>query len=150
MGLFDKLRGSKPQEEPWRPPLPGMCSCPAHIDTMDLTIEVDPPVHVKTLVADEAITVTLADEHYVYGSTTGERRGPYQWRLTYTPEVKKLYNTDAPAAMDDMLFIQEGIDNVLRLDDHTMAVGSAGLCERGIAGAFATALANPRVRGTES
>jgi len=113
---------------------------------MDLTIEVEPPVTVKTLVADEAISVALAEEHFVYGTATGERRGPYQWRLTYTPEVKALYNTDAPAAMDDMLFIQEGIDNVLRLDDHTMAVGAAELCDRGVAAAFATALANPRVR----
>ena len=149
MGLFDKLRGSKPPEEPWRPPMPGMCRCTQHIDTMDLVIEVDPPVSVKTLVADESIAVTPAEEHFVYGTTTGERRGPYQWRLTYTPEVKKLYNTDAPAAMDDMLFIQDGIDRVLRLDDHTMAVGAPDLCERGVAGAFATALANPRVRGTE-
>lgn len=146
MGLLDRLGGSKP-EEPWRPPLPGLCSCVSHVETLgDLKIDATPPTTVAEFVARDAVSIVASAEHFLYGATTGERRGPYQWRLTYTADVSHLYDADAPASLDDMLFIQEGIQNILRLDDTTLAIGAESLCERGIEAAFVTALANPRVR----
>jgi len=144
MGLLDRFRSS-PQQEPWRPRLPGQCACTEHVDALgDLLIEATPPVPVGEVA--EAVTVIPADEHYLYGATTGQRRGPYEWRLSYTLAVARLYDDDAPAQIDDMLFIQAGVDKVLRIDGATLAVGAATLCERGIAAAFFQALANPRVR----
>jgi len=74
------------------------------------------------------------------------RAGPYQWRLSYTADVARLLHDEAPAHIDDVLFIQPGIEAVLRLGDSTMAVGSADLCSQGISAAFVDALSNPRVR----
>jgi hypothetical protein len=145
MGLLDRLRGA-PEEEPWRPPLPGACHCPAHrAQLTEMVIGATPPIPVKDLPADVPV-VLESPNHYLYGSATGQRRGPFQWRLTYQVPLTTAYDADAPASIDDMFFIQSGIDNVFRIDDTTFAVGAAEMCHDGVATAFLTALANPRVR----
>jgi hypothetical protein len=145
MGLLDKLRGA-PREEPWRPRLPGTCQCSEHVDKLvGVVIGATPPIPVKDL-APDVVTVLESAEHYLYAAATYQRRGPFQWRLTYTAPLTNAYDADAPASIDDMLYIQAGIENVFRIDETTLAVGAPEMCHNGIVAAFLTALANPRVR----
>lgn len=144
MGLLDRLMGT-PSEEPWRPPLTGACACADHrADLAGVVIDASPPIAVKDLPAD-AVTVVASPDRYVYDQTNW-RRGPYQWRLAYRAPLTTAYDADAPAAIDDMLFAQSGIENLLRLDETTLAIGAAEMCADGIAAAFLSALSNPRVR----
>ena len=144
MGLLGRLMGTPP-EEPWRPPVTGACGCPEHrADIAAVVIDSNPPIPVTDLAAD-AVTVVESPDHYVYDYTNW-RRGPFQWRLTYRAPLTTAYDADAPASIDDMLFAQPGIDNLLRLDDSTLAIGAADMCADGIGTAFLTALSNPRVR----
>ena len=146
MGLLGRIRGQS-EEQPWHAPALGMCTCAEHVENLvGLVIGSTPPVTVGDLVTAEAVSVDESPEHYLLWEATGQRRGPFHWRLGYTHTIERLYDADAPASIDDMLFIQGGIDNVMRIDRTTLAVGAPTLCTRGVSAAFMTALTNPRVR----
>jgi hypothetical protein len=146
VGLLDRLRGASP-DAPWHPPALGTCECSEHVESLArLVIEASPPTSAEELMLADAASVTQATDHHLVSPATGQRRGPFHWLLGYGDAVRRLYDEDAPASLDDMLYIQPGIDNVMRLDRNTLAVGAPRMCPDGVLGALMTALQNPRVR----
>ena len=77
---------------------------------------------------------------------TGQRVGPFHWRVTLEDEAHDLFLVDAAAALDDCLAVQNGVERVVWPEPGMLLVGAAGLCPSGVLAAVVRALENPRVR----
>ena len=156
MGLLDRYRPTVAEQ--WKPPTYGACVCTDHVDTLlDSRIPVadgagpdDVPasVRVADLVTSGALTVMPSpNELYVEAPGTGERRGPFHWRVVTEAALEQFSRADAPIQLDDVLFLQPGVESALWVGDRTvLAVGAPRLCVRGLQGALVRALLNPRLR----
>lgn len=157
MGILDRFRA--PVADEWRQPSLGTCSCEEHVEQLRHQAvpagssaggDAGGTVTVGDLLDADALPVRVSgpDEQYLYGTASGERRGPYHYRLTPSGVVSALYDADAPASLDDVLFVQPGIERVLWVDRTVFAVGAPRMCPAGVQAAFVRALLNPRVRRT--
>jgi hypothetical protein len=156
MGLLDRYRPTVADQ--WKPPTFGACVCTDHVDTLlESRIPVadgagpeDVPatVQVADLVTSGALTVMPSPgDLFVEAPTTRERRGPFHWRVITDAALEQFSRADAPVQLDDVLFLQPGVESVLWVGDRTvLAVGAPRLCIRGVQGAVARALMNPRLR----
>ena len=150
MGMLDRFR--PPVVERWNPPTFGACNCADHVDTLlDERIPLadgSGEVTVAELVTAGALSVVPTPNHlYVEAPTTQERRGPFHWRVMHKDALEGLWLEDAPIGLDDLLFLQPGIESVLWLENRTvLAIDGPRLCIRGVQGAVARALMNPRLR----
>jgi hypothetical protein len=157
MGVLDRFR--PPVATTWNPPSFGACVCADHVDTLlESRIPVadgagveDVPVTVRVaeLVTSGALTVLpTPNDLYVESPTTGERRGPFHWRLLTQAGLAQFSRADAPVQLDDVLFLQPGVESALWVNESrtVLAVGAPRLCVRGLQGAVARALLNPRLR----
>lgn len=156
MGLLDRYRPTVADQ--WKPPSYGACVCTDHVDTLlDARIPVadgagpdDVPatVLVADLFTSGALTVVPSpNELYVEAPATRERRGPFHWRVFTEAALEQFSRADAPVQLDDVVFLQPGVESVLWVGDRTvLAVGAPRLCIRGVQGAVARALMNPRLR----
>lgn len=157
MGFFDRFR--KPVEAPWQPPVLGSCGCEEHVeqlrehrigdgagggDTGD-----DTGITVGALLDAGALTAEPvgAEPGHVELPATGQRLGPFHWRVRLEGQGRDLYVVGAPAAVDDCLSLQAGVDRVLWPDHKDLLVGAPTLCASGVLAALVRALDNPRVRG---
>lgn len=156
MGLLDRYRPTT--AELWNPPSFGACVCSDHVDTL---LDARIPVADGAGVDDVALTVPVADlvtsgtlsvlpapnELYVEAPVTRERRGPFHWRVVTDAGLGQFVRADAPVQLDDVLFLQPGVESVLWVGDLTvLAVGAPRLCPRGVQGAVVRSLLNPRLR----
>ena len=156
MGLLDRYRPTAVDH--WNPPSFGACVCIDHVDTLlDARIpvadgagvdEVPLTVPVASLVTSGALTVVPSPhELYVEAPATRERRGPFHWRVQTEAALEQFCRADAPVQLDDVLFLQPGVESALWAGDRTvLAVGAPRLCVRGVQGAVVRALMNPRLR----
>ena len=152
MGMLDRFR--PPVVERWHPPSFGACSCADHVDTLlDVHIPLadgSGEVTVAELVTAGALAVLpTPNDLYVEAPSTGQRRGPFHWRVVHKDALQNLWLENAPIGLDDLVFLQPGVESVLWLADRTvLAVDGPRLCIRGVQGAVARALMNPRLRAT--
>lgn len=146
MGIFDRWR--TPAEVPWAPPAPGACSCEEHLDTLRDHPAGEGSASVGELLddGDLAAEPVRPEPAYVDLPVTGQRIGPFHWTVTLTGPGTTLYDADAPAALDDCLSLQAGIDRVLWPEPERLLVGAPTLCASGVMAALVRALDNPRVR----
>ena len=150
MGLLDRFRPAV--VERWHPPSYGACSCADHVDTLlDENIALadgSGEVPVAELVTSGALSVVpTPNDLYVETPSTQELRGPFHWRVIHKDALQPFWLADAPIGLDDLLFLQPGIESVLWLADRTvLAIDGPRLCTRGVQGAVARALMNPRLR----
>ena len=156
MGLLDRYRPTVADQ--WKPATYGACVCTDHVDTLlDARIPVadgagpeDIPatVRVADLVTSGALTVMPSpNDLYVEEPSTRQRRGPFHWRVVTDAALEQFSRADAPVQLDDVLFLQPGVESVLWVGDRTvLAVAAPRLCVRGLQGAVARALMNPRLR----
>ncbi len=155
MGLLDRYRPTVADE--WKPPSYGACVCTDHLDRLlDSRIPVadgagpdDVPatVLVADLFTSGALTVVPSpSELYVVAPATQERRGPFHWRVLTEAALGRFSRADAPVQLDDVVFLQPGVESVLWVDETVLAVGAPRLCIRGVQGAVVRALMNPRLR----
>ena len=146
MGLFDRWRPSV--EPPWEPAAPGACACEEHVENLREHLAGGSTTTVGTLLDGRALACEPlgAEPSYAVLHHTGQRMGPFHWRLTLGPAVRALYDELAPAALDDCLSLQPGIDRVLWPDHGDLLVGAPTLCPSGVAAALVRALDNPRLR----
>lgn len=150
MGLLERFR--PPADDPWHPPALGMCRCESHVD--DLLEEQVPladgsgHVSVADLVASGSLTTFAAapDRLHVHDPTSGERRGPFQWRIICEGGLRSYFVPGAPIGLDDAIFVQPGVERVLWRPGVEIAIGAPHLCARGVQGSVVRALANPRLR----
>ena len=152
MGLLDRFH--PPAVEQWRPPTPGACRCESHVEELldDLVpLRVGGSVSVAQLVRSGAlITVPAPDQLFVDNPHTTERRGPFHWRVLPYGAFEPFCDPAAPAGLDDVLFVQSGVENVLWLEEgQVLAVGAPRMCMRGLQAALVKALSNPRVRAQD-
>jgi len=153
MGLLDRFR--PPTLELWNPPSFGACVCESHVDTLlDERVPLadgSGEVPVAELVTSGALSVVpTPNDLYVEAPTTLERRGPFHWRVIHRQALERFCLEAAPVGLDDVLFLQPGVESVLWLNEQTvLAVGAPRLCPRGVQGSVVRALMNPRLR-TES
>lgn len=151
MGVLDRFR--PPPAVPWTPPTFGACVCADHVDTVlderiTLADRSGEWVGAAELLTTGALTVLpTPNELYVDVPRTAERRGPFHWRLLPEGKLDRFCLDDAPVHLDDMLFLQPGIESVLWVEDRTaLAVAAPRMCIRGVQGAVVRALMNPRLR----
>ena len=150
MGMLDRFR--PPALELWNPPTYGACVCESHVDTLlDERIPLadgSGEIPAAELVTSGALSVVpTPNDLYVEAPTTLERRGPFHWRVIHRHDLERFWLDEAPVGLDDVLFLQPGVESVLWLNDQTvMAVGAPRLCPRGIQGSVVRALMNPRLR----
>ncbi len=150
MGLLDRFR--PPVVEHWNPPSYGACICADHVDTLldERIPKADGAgeVPVSELVVAGALTVVPTPNRlYVEAPTAQELRGPFHWRVMHRDALDPFWRADAPIGLDDLLFLQPGIESVLWMGDRTvLAIGGPRLCTRGVQGAVVRALLNPRLR----
>lgn len=150
MGLFDRFRGA--DEEPWAPPQPGSCACEEHVEALReglLSRATDSgDVTVGALLDNGSLAVSLVEPEptYVTLPVTGQRVGPFHWTLTIDGEARDLYRPGAPAALDDCVSVQPGVDRVAWPTPEVMLVGAPTLCGSGVLAALVRALENPRLR----
>lgn len=153
MGIFDRWR--TPAETPWVPPSPGACACEEHVDALrDLRlrrVSDSGDVTVGALVESGCLAVqpVLPEPSYAELPVTGQRIGPFHWALTLDGEARDLYVDGAPAALDDCLSLQPGVDRVLWPDHLNFLVGAPTLCPSGVLAAIVRALENPRLRAAD-
>jgi hypothetical protein len=92
-------------------------------------------------------TVPAADQLFVDSPQTMERRGPFHWRVLPYGGLEPFCDPTAPAGLDDVIFVQPGVESVLWLEEHNvLAVGAPRMCMRGLQAAVVTALSSPGVR----
>ena len=150
MGLFDRLR--TPPEGPWEPPVLGACACEEHVENLrDHEIPGSAGqdgTSVGALLDAGALTAELVgpEPSYVELPITGQRIGPFHWTLMLHGAGDALHHPAAPAALDDCLSLQPGIDRVMWPEPPRFLVGAPTLCPSGVMAAMVRALDNPRVR----
>jgi hypothetical protein len=146
MGLFDRWRTRA--EVPWEPPALGACSCEEHVENLRDHHAGEREVTVGELLDSGALAAEPAgpEPAYVALPVTGQRLGPFHWALMLTGRGTALYDAGAPAALDDCLSLQPGIDRVLWPEPERFLVGAPTLCASGVMAALVSALDNPRVR----
>lgn len=146
MGLFDRWR--TPVEAPWEPPAPGACACEEHVENLRDHPAGAGSITVGALLDSAALTAEPAgtEPAYVELPVTGQRIGPFHWRVRLEGEGRTLYAVGAPAALDDCLSLQPGVDRVVWPDHRDFLVGAPTLCASGVMAALVRALDNPRVR----
>ena len=146
MGLFDRFR--KPAEGPWVPPVPGACACEEHVENLRDHLPGEREVTVGALLDSGALAAEVVgpEPAYVDLPATGQRLGPFHWALTLTGEGSTLFDDTAPAALDDCLSLQAGVDRVLWPEPERFLIGAPTLCASGVMAALVRALDNPRVR----
>lgn len=146
MGIFDRWR--TPAEAPWVPPALGACSCDEHVENLRDHPAGGSAVTVGALLDSGSLAAepALAGTTYVELPATGQRIGPFHWALTLSGEGAGLYHPAAPAALDDCLSVQDGVDRVLWQEPPRFLVGAPSLCASGVMAALVRALDNPRVR----
>jgi hypothetical protein len=146
VGLFDRWR--TPAEAAWEPPALGACGCEEHVENLRDHCAGGSATTVGTLLdgGDLACEQVGADASYAVLPHTGQRIGPFHWRIVLGPAVHALYDASAPAALDDCLSLQPGIDRVLWPDHADLLVGAPTLCPSGAVAALVLALDNPRLR----
>lgn len=148
MGLFRR----KPAEEPWVPPVLGACSCEEHVESLSavtLSRTSDSgDVTVGALVESGELRVEPAGPEPTYSVVplTGQRVGPFHWRVTLEDEAHDLFLREAAAALDDCVAVQAGVERVLWPEPGQLLVGAPRLCPSGVLAAVVRALENPRVR----
>ena len=149
MALFDRWRA--PVEPPWAPPAPGLCACEEHVEAIAdhrvPSVEAT-DVSVAELLEHGALDArpVLPDERYVTFAHSGQRVGPFHWLVRVAETRGRLYDDAAPAALDDTLSVQEGVERVHRDGFDAFRVGAPRLCASGVMAATVRALDNPRVR----
>ncbi len=148
MGLFRR----QPAEEPWTPPALGACGCDVHVEnlgTVTLSRRSDAgDVTVDALVESGALRAEPVgpEPTYTVVPLTGQRVGPFHWRVSLEGEVQDLFLTEAAAALDDCVSVQPGVDRVVWPEPGILLVGAPTLCPSGVLAAVVRALENPRVR----
>jgi hypothetical protein len=148
MGLFRRA----PAEEPWVPPVPGACSCDEHVENLSaLTLSRTSDsgdVTVGALLESGALRAEPVgpEPTYTVVPLTGQRVGPFHWRVTLEDEAHDLFLPEAAAALDDCVSVQPGVERVLWPVPGELLVGAPGLCPSGVLAAVVRALENPRVR----
>lgn len=165
MGIFDRWR--TPADAPWQPPALGACACEEHVEQLrdhrigQTDSQTDDGSDTGTgtgtgtgvtvgslLVAGDLAAEPVGPEPgHVELPATGQRLGPFHWRVRLEGRGRELYVVGAPAAVDDCLSLQAGVDRVLWLDHKDLLVGAPTLCASGVMAALVRALDNPRVRG---
>jgi hypothetical protein len=155
MGVLDRFRPHA--AETWNPPTFGACVCADHVDKLlteriTLADRSGDWIGAAELVTTGALTVLPApNDLYVDVPATAERRGPFHWRVLPEGSLDRFCLDNAPVQLDDMLFLQPGIESVLWVEDRTiLAVAAPKMCIRGIQGAMVRALMNPRLRTPSS
>lgn len=146
MGLFDRWR--PPAEAPWQPPALGTCACEEHVESLRDHSAGEGPATVGELLDSGVLTAELTgpEPGYVELPVTGQRLGPFHWRLRIEGARPDLYDVGAPAALDDCLSLQAGVDRVVWPEHKDLLVGAPTLCASGVMAALVRALDNPRVR----
>ncbi|MGN6574513.1 MAG: hypothetical protein ACTHKG_02385 [Nocardioides sp.] len=146
MGLFDRWR--TPAEAPWEAPALGACGCEEHVENLRAHPAGGSATTVGALLdgGDLGCEQVGAEPSYAVLPHTGQRIGPFHWRLTLGPGARALYDAAAPAALDDCLSLQPGIDRVLWPDHGDLLVGAPTLCPSGVTAALVRTLDNPRLR----
>lgn len=148
MGLFRR----RTAEEPWTAPVPGACACEEHVEALHtghLARTSDSgDVTVGALVESGALRVEPAGPEPTYTQVplTGQRVGPFHWRVTLEDEAHDLFLREAAAALDDCVSVQAGVERVIWPTPDLLLVGAPGLCPSGVLAAVVRALENPRVR----
>lgn len=148
VGLFRR----RAPEEPWTPPVPGACACDEHVEalrTVTLPRTSDSgDVTVGALLASGELRVEPGGDEPTYALVplTGQRVGPFHWRVTLEDEAHDLFLVDAAAALDDCLAVQPGVERVVWPEPGVLLVGAPELCPSGVLAAVVRALENPRVR----
>ena len=145
MGLFDRWRA--PVEPPWEAPALGACGCEEHVESLRDHPAGGSTTTVGALLGGDLVCEQVgAEASYAVLPHTGQRIGPFHWRLTLGPAVRALYDDTAPAVLDDCLSLQPGVDRVLWPDHEDLLVGAPTLCPSGVTAALVLALENPRLR----
>ena len=146
MGLFDRWRA--PVEPPWEPAALGACGCEHHVENLREHAAGGSATTVGALLDGGGLACEQvgAEPSYVVLPHTGQRIGPFHWRLVLGPAARVLYDDAAPAALDDCLSLQPGVDRVLWPDRGDLLVGAPTLCPSGVTAALVLALDNPRLR----
>ena len=148
MGLFRR----KPVEEPWAPPALGACACEEHVESLSavtLPRTSDPgDITVGALVESGGLRAEPAGTEPTYSVVplTGQRVGPFHWRVTLEDEAHDLFLREAAAALDDCVAVQAGVERVVWPEPGELLVGAPTLCASGVLAAVVRALENPRVR----
>jgi hypothetical protein len=151
MGLFERWRA--PVEPPWAPPSPGLCRCEEHVETLAEhrvpSLEAT-EVSVGELLAHEALEArpVLPDDRFVTLPHSGQRLGPFHYLVRIAETRGRLFSDAAPAALDDTLSVQVGVERVHRDGPDAFRVGAPQLCASGVMAAMVRALDNPRLRLT--
>jgi hypothetical protein len=152
MGLFRK-KTSGPAAT--TPVARGSCSCPEHLEElMGLVVPFAPwigmedaePMTVGELVEMSALGVDPADLVWVDDQESGDRRGPFHFRLWVGDEARAMYDDDAAVQLDEALLQQPGVEVVDWEDREVLHVGAPTLCADGVLAAAARALLDPRVK----
>ena len=151
MGLLDRWR--TPVEPPWAPPAPGLCQCEEHVEAIaDHTVPSleATDVSVGELLEHDALTAhpVLPDDRFVTLPHSGQRVGPFHWLVRIEETRGRLYDDAAPAALDDTLSLQAGVERVHRDGIDAYRVGAPRLCASGVMAAMVRSLDNPRLRLT--
>ena len=148
MGLFRRT----PAEEPWTPPVLGACTCDEHVEGLgDVVLSRTSDagdVTVGALVESGALRAEPVgpEPTYTVVPLTGQRVGPFHWRVTLEDEAHDLYLSEAAAALDDCVSVQPGVDRVVWPEPGVLLVGAPTMCPSGVLAAVVRALENPRVR----
>lgn len=148
MGLF----GRKPAEEPWAPPVLGACACEEHVEGLGAVVLArtsdSGDVTAGALVESGALRAEPASPEPTYTDVplTGQRVGPFHWRVTLEDEAHDLFLREGAAALDDCVSVQAGVDRVIWPQPGLLLVGAPALCPSGVLAAVVRALENPRVR----
>jgi hypothetical protein len=150
MGVLDRFR--PPAADHWTPPGFGACVCADHVDTVlderiTLADRSGDWVGAAELLQSGALTVLPTPGELYVEVGPDQRRGPFHWRILPGGKLDRFCLAEAPVQLDDMLFLQPGIESVLWVEDHTaVAVAAPKMCIRGLQGALVRALMNPRLR----
>jgi hypothetical protein len=151
MGLFERWR--TPAEAPWAPPALGLCQCEEHVESLAdhrvPSLE-STEVSVGELLAHEALDArpVLPDDRFVTLPHSGQRLGPFHYLVRITETRGRLFDDAAPAALDDTLSTQAGVERVHRDGLELFRVGAPRMCASGVMAAMVRALDNPRLRLT--
>jgi hypothetical protein len=151
MGLLDRWR--TPVEPPWAPPPLGLCQCEEHVEALAdhrvPSLEAT-EVSVGELLAHDALDArpVLPDDRFVTLPHSGQRLGPFHYLVRIAETRGRLFDDAAPAALDDTLSVQPGVERVHRDGPDAFRVGAPRLCPSGVMAAMVRALDNPRVRLT--
>jgi len=149
VGLFDRWRA--PAETAWEPPALGGCACDEHVENLRGHPAGASATTVGALLDGGDLRCTQVGAHpsYVVLPRTGQRMGPFHWRLELGPPTRALYDEAAAAALDDCLSLEPGINRVLWPDHGDLLVGAPAMCPSGVAAALVRALDNPRLRARD-